>query len=81
MWLFTGKSDENADLCSALPKKSALEKFFAFRGCGLLRTPYNAPPLTGNNDSSNENQVAGSGREKRNKRLTLQVKSVIYATS
>jgi hypothetical protein len=75
------KSDENAGLCSVLLKKNALEKFFAFRGCGLLRTPYNAPPLTGNNDSSNEKQVAQSGREKRNKRLTLRVKSVIYATS
>jgi hypothetical protein len=50
------KSDENAGLCSVLSKNTALEKFFAFRGCGLLRTPYNAPPLTGNNDSSNENQ-------------------------
>jgi hypothetical protein len=33
-----------------LLKKTALEKFFAIRGCGLPRTPYNAPPLTGNND-------------------------------
>jgi hypothetical protein len=41
-----------------LPKKDALEKFFEFRGCALLRTPYNAPPLTGNNDE----QVAQPGR-------------------
>jgi len=44
-----------------LLKKRAVSKLFEFRGCGLLRTPYNAPPLTGNNDSSNENQVAQSG--------------------
>ncbi|MGN5984499.1 hypothetical protein, partial [Serratia liquefaciens] len=56
MSLISGKSDENAGLFSVLSKNTALEKFFAFRGCGLLRTPYNAPPLTGNNDSSNENQ-------------------------
>jgi hypothetical protein len=35
-------------------KKDSLEKFFEIRGCRLTRTPYNAPPLTGNNDSSNE---------------------------
>ncbi len=78
------KSDRNAALCSVLPKKAALEKFFEFRGCALLRTPYNAPPLTGNNDSSNENQSPSQEEQpgentasRKRKRLTLQRESVI----
>ncbi|GAB2948833.1 hypothetical protein GCM10011328_39180 [Hafnia psychrotolerans] len=55
------KNRSNAGSLGASPKKKAVEKFFEIKGCGLLRTPYNAPPLTGNNDSSNENQVAQSG--------------------
>jgi hypothetical protein len=47
-----------------LVKHSTVGKNIEIRGCGVLRTPYNAPPLTGNNDSSNENQVAQPGRSK-----------------
>ncbi|TPG53309.1 hypothetical protein EAH77_24500 [Ewingella americana] len=46
---------------AALSKKRTVSKLFEIKGCHCLRTPYNAPPLTGNNDSSNENQVAQSG--------------------
>jgi hypothetical protein len=56
------KNRTNAGLIDVQAKKKAFRKFFEIRGCGLLRTPYNAPPLTGNNDSSNKNQVAQSGR-------------------
>jgi hypothetical protein len=45
-----------------LPKKTALEKFFEFRGCGVLVTPYNAPPLAGNNDSLIAKKVTQPGR-------------------
>jgi hypothetical protein len=43
-----------------LTKETAVEKFFEIRGCSLSGTPYNAPPLTGNN----EIDFAGLGREK-----------------
>jgi len=43
-----------------LLKKNTVEKFFEIRGCRLSGTPYNAPPLTGNN----ETHFAGSGSEK-----------------
>ncbi|WP_267248914.1 hypothetical protein, partial [Yersinia sp. Marseille-Q5920] len=51
---------KNYQFNGVLTKDSAVEKFFQIRGCSLSGTPYNAPPLTGNN----ETHFAGSGREK-----------------
>jgi hypothetical protein len=42
----------------------ALDKVFEIRGCGVFRTPYNAPPLTGNNDFFIAKQVAQPGSSK-----------------
>nr|WP_184280399.1 hypothetical protein [Serratia fonticola] len=82
--MFSGKSSKNAEQDSVLPKKAALEKFFEFRGCGVLRTPYNAPPLTGNNDFFTAKIVAQPGRfnpvKTPKKRLTLQRESVLSAS-
>ncbi|HFN0056349.1 TPA: hypothetical protein ACHB42_004117, partial [Yersinia enterocolitica] len=50
---------KNCQFNGVLTKESAVEKFFEIRGCRLSGTPYNAPPLTGNN----ETDFAGSGRE------------------
>ncbi|EFE24456.1 hypothetical protein EDWATA_00516 [Edwardsiella tarda ATCC 23685] len=56
-------------------ENGAGDKKVEIKTCHLARSPYNAPPLTGNND----NNVAQSGRESKNKCLTLRAKSVIYA--
>ena len=56
-------------------KKSAPEFIFAINTCQPKRTPYNAPPLTRNNDF-----LVGRVRKgKENKLLTLQRESVVYA--
>ncbi|EOB9805738.1 hypothetical protein ACIZNB_004428, partial [Salmonella enterica subsp. enterica serovar Bareilly] len=63
-------------------------KYYALRficeinTCHLLRSPYNAPPLTGNNDAN----IAWAVRRfnelcslLKNKCLTLRAKGVVYA--
>ncbi|MCB5304412.1 hypothetical protein, partial [Yersinia bercovieri] len=54
------KRCKNYQFNGVLTKETAVEKFFQIRGCSLSGTPYNAPPLTGNNETN----FAGSGREK-----------------
>ncbi|HFT5242823.1 TPA: hypothetical protein ACGTP8_003662, partial [Yersinia enterocolitica] len=51
---------KNPPITSLLLKKNTVENFFEIKGCSLSGTPYNAPPLTGNN----EIDFAGLGREK-----------------
>ena len=58
-----------------LAKKETNENFFQNRGCQGKRTPYNAPPLTRNNGE----QAGLSGEGERNKCLTPQRDSVVYA--
>ncbi|WP_157045464.1 hypothetical protein [Yersinia nurmii] len=68
-------------------KKKPVGKLFEIRGCSLSGTPYNAPPLTGNNETN----FAGSGSVKQavtpvlktkveKKSLTLQRESVLSAS-
>jgi len=67
---------------SLMLKYYAFRKFYEINTCHLLRSPYNAPPLTGNNDAN----IAWAARRfnelcslLKNKRLTLRAKSVVYA--
>jgi hypothetical protein len=47
----TADSAINGAFMSSLVKKRANEKLIQISSCRLVRTPYNAPPLTRNNGS------------------------------